>query len=322
MATPHRIVVPVTANVPLFEVAVVCAVFGRTRQDFPVPWWYDVVLCSAQDGPVRTAEGMVLDDGLGLAELERADTVIVPACADLQGDPPPELLNALRSAHDRGARIVSICTGAFVLAAAGLLDGRRATTHWMHGAELTRRWPAVQLDPNVLYTQDGQIFTSAGECAGLDLCLQLIRLDHGSHVANALARRLVLPPHRDGGQAQYINEPSLGGDSANLGTVLDWAREHMHQPLTIDDLASQALMSQRSFIRHFRARTGTTPLQWLSRERVGRTRELLETTDDTIDRVAERCGFGTAQSLRTHFARINRISPSRYRETFQSSSLA
>lgn len=227
------------------------------------------------------------------------------------------MLAALRSAHARGARIASICTGAFTLAAAGLLDGRRATTDWMHAAELTRRWPTVRLDPNVLYTQDGHIFTSAGECAGLDLCLHLIRLDHGSRIANALARRMVLPPHRAGGQAQYIDQPLPSGESTNIGTVLDWARSQLHRPLTIEVLAAEAAMSQRSFIRHFRARTGTTPLQWLAHERVTRARELLETTDDTIDRIAQQCGFGTAQNLRIHFTRSNQISPSRYRQSFR-----
>ena len=317
MTGAHRVVVPLTANIPIFEAAVACEVFGRTRQDFPVPWWYEVVLCAGQNDPVRTAEGLTLDNTRGLAELERADTVIVPACADLQGDPPPELIDALRAAYAQGTRIASICTGAFTLAAAGLLDGRHATTHWMHGAELVQRWPSVKLDPNVLYTQDGQIFTSAGECAGLDLCLHLIRLDHGSRVANALARRMVIPPHRDGGQAQYIDQPLPTGDSTNLGPVLDWARARMDQPLTIDDLAAEATMSQRSFLRHFRAHTNTTPLQWLVRERVARARELLETTDETIDRIAERCGFGTAHSLRTHFARINKIGPTRYRQSFR-----
>ncbi len=324
MPAAHRIVVPITDNVPIFEAAVACEVFGRTRQDFPVPW-YDVVLCAAGGAGVRTAEGLALPDGRGLEELETADTVIVPACADLQGDPPSELLEALRAAHARGARIASICTGAFTLAAAGLLDGRRATTHWMHADELTRRWPTVDLDPNVLYTQDGQIFTSAGECAGLDLCLHLVRLDHGSRVANALARRMVISPYRDGGQAQYIDPPTAGlgsstgsGDgSGGLGPVLDWARLHLHQPLTVDDLATRAAMSQRTFLRRFRALTATTPLQWLVHERVARARELLETTDDTIDRIAERCGFGTAQSLRAHFTRINQVGPHRYRQTFR-----
>jgi transcriptional regulator GlxA family with amidase domain len=311
---PHRIVVPLTANVPVFEAAVAFEVFGRARQDFPVPW-YEVVLCAGREGPVRTAEGLSFD-GPGLAELETADTVIVPACADLQGDPPPELLEALRKAHARGARIASICTGAFTLAAAGLLDGRRATTHWMHASELTERWPTVLLDSNVLYTQDERIFTSAGECAGLDLCLHLVRLDHGSHVANTLARRMVIPPHREGGQAQYIDQPLPRAESTGLAPVLDWARTQLHRPLTIDDMAVRAAMSKRSFLRHFRAGTGTTPLQWLVHERVARARGLLETTNDTVDRVAEQCGFGSAQSLRVHFTRINQTTPYQYRKAF------
>jgi len=234
----------------------------------------------------------------------------------LQGDPPLELLEALRKAYARGARIASICTGAFTLAAAGLLDGRRATTHWMHAAELTERWPAVQLDPNVLYTQDERIFTSAGECAGLDLCLHLVRLDHGSHIANTLARRMVIPPHREGGQAQYIDQPLPSGESTSLAPVLDWARTQLHRPLTIDDLAVRAAMSKRSFLRHFRAATGTTPLQWLVHERVARARDLLETTNDTVERIAEQCGFGSAQSLRVHFTRINQTTAYRYRQAF------
>ena len=321
MSTPHRIAVPITSNIPIFEAAVACEVFGRARQDFPVPWWYDVVLCAGQSEPLRTAEGLCLDSRRGLDELERADTIIVPACADLQSDPPRELLDALGAAHARGARIASICTGAFTLAAAGLLDGRRATTHWMHGAELVRRWPSVQLDANVLYTQDGQVFTSAGECAGLDLCLHLVRLDHGSRIANALARRMVLPPHREGGQAQYMDSPVLG-ESVTLGPVLDWARARLEEPLTIDDLATEAAMSRRTFQRHFRALTATTPLQWLLQARIARARELLETTDDTVDRVAQRCGFGTAHSLRTHFTRINGVGPHRYRNTFRAASTA
>ncbi|WP_371502040.1 helix-turn-helix domain-containing protein [Kitasatospora sp. NBC_00374] len=300
----------------MFEAAVAVEVFGRARRDFPVPW-YEVALCTGQDGPVRTAEGLAFA-GPGLAELERADTVIVPACADLQGDPPPEQLDALRGAYARGARIASICTGAFTLAAAGLLDGRRATTHWMHAAELAERWPAVKLDPNVLYTQDERIFTSAGECAGLDLCLHLVRLDHGSHVANTLARRMVIPPHREGGQAQYIDQPLPRAESTGLAPALGWARARLHRPLTIDDLAGRAAMSKRSFLRHFRAATGTTPLQWLLHERVARARDLLETTDDTVEHLAEQCGFGSAQSLRVHFTRINRTTPRRYRQTFDS----
>jgi transcriptional regulator GlxA family with amidase domain len=201
----HRVAIPVTDRMPVFELAVPCEVFGRERESLPVPWWYDVRLCAGQRGDVRTTEGLRLDTPYGLDDIVHADTVIVPACLDVQDEPPVELLQALRQAHDRGARIASICTGAFTLAAAGLLDGLRATTHWMHAAEFGRRWPAVELDPDVLYTDEGSILTSAGTAAGLDLCLHLVRLDHGTRIANILARRMVMPPHRDGGQAQYID---------------------------------------------------------------------------------------------------------------------
>jgi len=312
----HRIAIPITPGMPLFELAVPCEVFGP-RDDFPVPWWYDVQLCAVQDSPVRTAERLLFDGALGLDELIQADTVIVPACADTQDDPPPALLQALRAAADRGSRIASICTGAFALAAAGLLDGRPATTHWMHAAELAYRWPAVQVEPNVLYTDGGQILTSAGASAGLDLCLHIVRQDHGSRVANALARRLVIPPHREGGQAQYIEQPLPVDGSPSLGPCLDWAREHLELPLTVEDLAHQALMSPRTFARRFREVTGTTPLQWLCAERVRRAQDLLENTEDTIDRVAVMCGFGSAQRLRTHFTRINHVTPHEFRRTFR-----
>jgi transcriptional regulator GlxA family with amidase domain len=312
----HRIAIPITPGMPLFELAVPCEVFGP-RDDFPVPWWYDVQLCAVQDSPVRTAERLLFDGAIGLDELIQADTVIVPACADTQDDPPPALLQALRAAADRGARIASICTGAFALAAAGLLDGRPATTHWMHAAELAYRWPAVQVEPNVLYTDGGQILTSAGASAGLDLCLHIVRQDHGSRIANALARRLVIPPHREGGQAQYIEQPLPIDGSPSLGPCLDWAREHLELSLTVEDLAHQALMSPRTFARRFREVTGTTPLQWLCAERVRRAQDLLENTEDTIDRVAVMCGFGSAQRLRTHFTRINHVTPHEFRRTFR-----
>ena len=313
----HRIAIAVTSGVPLFELAVAYEVFGRSKEDFPVPWWYEVQLCSVQDGPVRTADGLLFDGPFGLRELILADTVIVPACADTQGDPPPALLEALRAAYGRGARIASICTGAFVLAAAGLLDGRPATTHWMHAAELARRWPAVRVEPNVLYTDDGQILTSAGTASGLDLCLHIVRQDHGTRIANALARRLVIPPHREGGQAQYIEQPLPIDGSPNLGPALDWARAHLESPLTVESLARHALMSPSTFARRFRETTGTTPLQWLCAERVRRAQDLLENTDDTVDRIASMSGLGSAQRLRTHFTRINGVTPHEYRRTFR-----
>ncbi|MGI8679414.1 MAG: AraC family transcriptional regulator, partial [Jatrophihabitans sp.] len=188
----HRIAIPVTDRMPLFELAVPCEVFGRTREDLPAPWWYELQLCAARPGTVRTAEGLRLDTRFDLQGIVTADTVIVPACADVQEDPPPQLLDALRQAHARGARIASICTGAFTLAAAGLLDGHRVTTHWMHAEQFIRRWPQIELDRDVLYTDDGTILTSAGTAAGLDLCLHLVRRDHGTRIANILARRMVM----------------------------------------------------------------------------------------------------------------------------------
>lgn len=313
-ASPHKIVVPLTPNVPVFEAAVAFEVFGRPRRGFPDPW-YEVTYCTGHDAPVTTAEGLTFTTP-GLAAITEADTVIVPACADLQGDPPPALLTALRDAYHRGARIASICTGAYTLAAAGLLDGRRATTHWLHAASLAERWPDVKLDTDVLYTQDERIFTSAGECAGLDLCLHLVALDHGSHVANALARRMVISPHREGGQAQYIEAPFPVSDSASLAPLLDWVRANLDRPLTVEDLAHRAKMSRRTLLRHFKKATGTTPVKWLTGERVARARELLETTDASMESVAAQSGFGTAQSMRVHFARINQTSPRGYRQAF------
>ena len=317
----HRIAIPVTAGAAMFELAVACEVFGP-RQDFDVPWWYEVQLCGTGDGPVRTAEGLLFDGSLGLGELAEADTVIIPACADTQEDPPPALLAALRTAHHRGARIASICTGAFTLAATGLLDGRPATTHWMHAGELARRWPAVRTAPGVLYTDDDRILTSAGAAAGLDLCLHIVRQDHGTRIANALARRLVIPPHREGGQAQYIEQPLPADGSPSLGPALDWARAHLELPLTVEDLARRALMSPRTFARRFRETTGTTPLQWLCAERVRRAQDLLENTDDTIDRIADACGLGSAQRLRTHFTRVNDVTPHEFRRTFRAQAAA
>src|ERR1700723_751610 len=278
----HRIAVPVTPGLPLFELAIPCEVFEPGRQDFPVPWWYVLQLCGVQDGPVRTAEGLLFDSPLGLDDLVTADTVIIPGCADRQGDTSAALLPALPAAYDRGARIASICTGAFALAAAGLLDGRTVTTHWLHAAELTRRWPAVRVEPNVLYTDDGQILTSAGSAAGLDLCLHIVSKDHGTRIANTLARRLVVPPHREGGQAQYIEQPLPASGAQGLGSSLDWAKAHLELPLTVEELARQARMSPRTYARRFRETTGTTPRQWLGAERVRRAQDMLENTDDSI----------------------------------------
>jgi transcriptional regulator GlxA family with amidase domain len=305
----------------LYELSIPCTVFGTPQPDLADPW-YDLRLCGTgtapQDG--ATATGLTLRTPYGLDDLADADTVIVPSVPDPcveAGEPlPRELVAALRHAHDAGARIVSLCTGAFALAEAGLLDGRRATAHWMHTAQLAERYPKVIVDESVLYVDEDDVLTSAGLTAGLDLCLHLVRRDLGAHVANQLARRMVVPAHRPGGQAQFIELPVPTRDDQGLGPVLDWARARLDQPLTIADLARRAAMSPRTLYRRLHAATGTTPLQWLLDQRLGRARTLLESTDLPLERVGELSGLGTANNLRHHFLKQLGVSPSDYRRAF------
>ncbi|MFH8468535.1 helix-turn-helix domain-containing protein [Streptomyces sp. NPDC017991] len=297
-----------------FELSVACEVFGSAPAGVDVPW-YEVEVCGA--AAVRVGR-FRLEPDHGLDRLPHADTVVVPAWADVDEDPPGELVDAVRAAHEAGARVVSLCTGAFVLAAAGLLDGRRATTHWAHTDALAARHPRVQVDPDVLYVDNGSVLTSAGKAAAMDLCLHLVRLDHGSAVANAVARRLVVPPHRAGGQAQFVAAPVPARDDHPLAALLPWVIERLDQPLTVDDLARRAGMSSRHLGRHFRAATGTTPLQWLLSQRIRRAQELLETTDSGVEAVAEATGMGTATTLRRHFNHTLGVPPDTYRRTFRS----
>ena len=310
----HRVAVAVLNRTTQFELAVAYEVFGVDRREL-TPDWYEFRLVAAEPGEIRTEGGFILDTPYTIAELARADTIIVPACND--GNGSPELREALRAAHARGARIASICTGAFILAASGLLDGRRATTHWAHAARLAESYPGLDVDPNVLYVEDGNIFTSAGTAAGIDLCLHLVRRDLGSDVANAVARRMVVPPHRDGGQAQFVDAPIARAETDTLGPLLDWALANLEEPLTLDDLARQAHVSTRTLVRRFQAATGTTPLQWLLAQRVRRARHLLEATDEPVERVATMAGFGTAANLRQHFTRALGVAPMSYRRTFR-----
>lgn len=303
----------VTADVPIFEVAAPCEVFGLSRPDWVEPW-YDFTVCAPAN--VRFGGWFRADTPHRLDELVRADTVIVPACHDIDSNPPADLVEAVRAAHEAGARVASICTGAFVLAAAGLLDGRRATTHWMHADRLARRYPSVQVEPDVLYLDDGDVLTSAGTAAGIDLCLHIVRTDYGAAVANDLARRLVTAPHRPGGQAQFIPRPVPDQDQHGLAELLAWSLDHLGEPLTVTDLARRANMSARSLARHFAAATGTTPLQWLLTQRIQCAQELLETTDLSVDHIARTTGMGTATSLRRHFHRATGVPPDTYRRTF------
>jgi transcriptional regulator GlxA family with amidase domain len=310
-----RVAVIVLDGVAPFELGVVCEVFGTDRTDDGFPG-YEFDTCSPDGRPVRTKSGWLLTPTADLAPVDQADLVVVPACS--VGPAPAEVRAALRRAADRGAYVMSVCSGAFLLAEAGLLDGRRATTHWKYADVLAQRYPKVQVDPNVLYVADDNIATSAGTAAGIDLCLHLVRREHGSAVATALARRMVVPPHRDGGQAQYVEAPlPRTADAPTLEPLLSWLITTLDTDHTVESLAAHSHMSARTFARRFRAETGTTPHDWLTTQRVLLARRLLEDTDLGIDAVAGRAGFGTAAMLRHHFTRRVGATPQSYRTTFR-----
>ncbi|AKU15078.1 GlxA family transcriptional regulator [Luteipulveratus mongoliensis] len=300
-------------GVPLFELAAPCTIFG-TGKPPEAKDWYEFRVCSPRRAKVdrwfTASTPHTYDD------LITADTVIVPACHDRDHRPPVRLVEAVREAYDRGARVMSICTGAFVLAEAGLLDGRTATTHWMHAAKLAARFPAVTVDPDVLYVDEGRVLTSAGKASGMDLCLHVVRRDHGATVANAVARRMVTAPHREGGQRQYVTPTVPRSSYDDLSPVMDWALAHLDEPITVEDLAAQAHLGTRTLNRHFHARVGTNPLHWLQAQRMQRAQELLEQTQDSIDVIARRSGFGTAPVLRRQFRRTLDTTPDAYRRTF------
>jgi AraC family transcriptional activator FtrA len=312
----HTVALATAGHLLHFELGVAYEIFGNPPLGH-VEDWYDVLLCGP--GPVQVGPFRVEPDD-GLDRLARADTVIVPACADVDEPPPDELVEAVRAAHAAGARVASLCTGAFVLGAAGLLDGRRATTHWGHAAALSARYPQVEVDPDVLYTDNGSVLTSAGKAAALDLCLHLIHLDHGATIANTVARRLVVPPHRAGGQAQFVATPVQVSGDHTLAHLLAWAQERLDQPLTVTDLARQANTSPRHLGRLFRTVTGQTPLQWLLTQRVRRAQQLLEATNDGIETVAVATGMGTATTLRRQFKRVVGVPPDSYRRSFRTGS--
>jgi transcriptional regulator GlxA family with amidase domain len=307
----HRVVALVATEVVAFDLATPAQVFGRE------PDLYAWAVCAPVPGAVPTENGFDIVVSHGLEALAQADTVIVPGISDDGTWPLPAVaLDALRAAAERGARVASICTGAFVLAAAGLLDGRRATTHWRYASLLAREFPRVTVDPGVLYVDEGDVLTSAGVVAGVDLCLHMVRRDRGAEAANAIARRMVVAAHRDGGQAQYVERPLPVGGSGLAGTRA-WMEERLAEPLTVDAMARHAGYSPRSFARRFRAETGTTPLQWLIMRRVAEAQRLLEGSDCAVEEVAARCGFGAAVALRQHFGRVVGTSPTSYRRTFR-----
>ncbi len=302
---------------PLFHLSVPCEVLGADRSDMGLPR-HEVRVARACRGPVESSNGVTLQAPYGLEALDDADIVIVPWWGRLAGQAPPaRLIAALRTAHARGARIVGLCGGAFVLAEAGLLDGKRATTHWRYAGDLAAAYSRVRVEPQVLYVDEGDVLTSAGTAAAIDLCLHLLRSLDGAEVANAVARRMVVPPHRSGGQAQYVDVPVPDpGTDDGLATAMRWALEHLDGPLGVEDLAERAVMSRRTFTRQFRQRTGTSALQWLLQQRTILAQRLLETTDLPVEVVARRSGFGSAVTLRGHFQRTLGTSPRDYRATF------
>ena len=308
-------------NFAPFELGVVCEVFGVDRSDDGLPA-FEFAVAAGEPGPLRSVMGFTLQTPFGLERLASADLIAVPAIdGSLYGTGagtfPEPLLAALRAAVHRGARVLSVCTGAFVLGEAGLLDGRRCTTHWRHASALAQRYPSALVDPDVLYVEDGPVITSAGTAAGIDACLHVVRQEQGSRVANAIARRMVVPPHRDGGQAQFVERPLAECSADTLTDVIKWLSAHLDQQVTVAELADMAHMSPRTFARRFVQETGTTPLRWLTGQRILFAQQLLEETDESVDRIAVLAGFGNATAFRHHFRAWRATTPYAYRRTFR-----
>jgi AraC family transcriptional activator FtrA len=314
-ARRHVVAAVIDQGALTFDFAIPCEVFGLDRSDIHDPW-YELLVVSAGRKRVRTQTGFVVEAPHGLEALRRAHTIVVPGWSDPDVPPSAALVDELRRAHRRGARLSSVCTGAFVLAAAGLLDGRRATTHWMYAERLASRHPEIDLDRDVLYVGDDRVYTSAGTAAGIDLCLHLVAEDFGMDAAVEVARRLVMPPFRAGGQAQYIAEhPRPAGD--DLTPVLEWARANLSGVLSVDDLARRAALSPRTLTRRFRAELGQSPGAWLQNERLREARRLLETTTLPVEAVSRHAGYESPVTMRAQFAARLRTSPREYRRTFR-----
>jgi len=310
----HLVVALAYDRLCTFEFGCVVEVFALPRPELGARW-YQFAVCAAERTPLRALGGFTLAVPHSLRMLDRADTIIVPGWRDAHEPPPPALLDRLRAAHRRGARICSICSGVFVLAAAGLLDGRRATTHWRYAELLAKRYPAIDVAIDAIYVDEGPIVTSAGSAAGLDMMLHLVRRDHGARIANVVAQRLVIPPHRAGDQAQFVPRP-LPDEAGRLARLMDWVRAHPAQPHTLGSLARRAAMSTRTLQREFQQATRLSPIEWLVRERVAVAKDLLSAGRASVTEVAERAGFGSEESFRRHFRRVAGLSPSLYRKQF------
>jgi|HubBroStandDraft_6_1064221.scaffolds.fasta_scaffold57148_4 AraC family transcriptional activator FtrA len=312
---PRRVVALAYDGLGTFEFGIVVELFGLPRRYLGVEW-YNFEVCSVERGPIRATGGIRIEANRGLRTLQQAGTIVIPGWRDPDEPPPQSLVRALRSAHAAGARLVSICSGVFVLAATGLLDDKRVTTHWRYVDQLKALFPKVRVEPDVLYVDEGSILTSAGSAAGIDLCLHIVRCDYGAEIANEIARRLVMPPHREGGQAQYVREPMPSPGTGGLAPLMQWAQSHLDKTLQVEDLARRAAMSPRTFARRFAEQTGTTPHQWLTHQRLFAAQRRLETTVESIDQVAEAVGLQTAATLRQHFNRILGTTPTAYRRQF------
>jgi transcriptional regulator GlxA family with amidase domain len=310
----HRVVALCLDGLVAFDLTAPAQAFGLAARPGGEPL-YEFSTCSVGGAEVRTTSGFGVSPDSGLGAIRGADTVVVPAYADLFSPPATEALAALRAAGRRGTRVLSVCTGAFALAHAGLLDGRRAATHWAWAGELTRRFPAVEVDPDALYVDEDQVMTSAGLSAGIDLSLHVIRKDFGAAVGERVARHMVAAPHREGGQAQFAR-PTAAEAGGSLEPTRRWAAARLGEPLDVTAMADHARVSPRTFARRFREEAGTTPLQWLLAQRVLEVRRLLEESDLPVETIAWRCGFGTAASLRDHFRRATATTPTAYRRAF------
>lgn len=312
---PHLVAVVAYDGLCTFEFGCAVEIFSLERPELQVPW-YRFGVCATKRGPLAAAGGLSFTAPHSLSLLDRADTIVIPGWCGADVPVPPALLRKLRSAHIRGARLCSICSGAFVLAATGLLDGKAATTHWRYAEKLRQRYPAIDVRPNELYVDAGSIITAAGSAAGLDMMLHLVRRDYGARIANLVAQRLVIPPHREGGQAQYLPRPLPRNEQSPLAPLMEWVRTNPKLAHELPELARRAGMSPRTLQRHFRDATGLTPKQWLVRERVALAKDALEATTASLWQVAASAGFGTEESFRRHFRLVTGTSPSRYRQRF------
>jgi len=314
-AKKHLVVALAYDGLCTFEFGCTVELFALERPELGVDW-YDFAVCAVEPGPIRAAGGITVQAPYDPSLLERADTIIIPGWRDADEEPPPALLAQIRAAHARGARFCTICSGVFVLAAAGVLDGLRATTHWRYVERLQQRYPRVQVLADDLYVDVGQIITSAGSAAGLDMLLHLVRRDYGARVGNMVAQRLVVAPHREGGQAQFLPRPMAHDEQGRLSRLMDWLRSHPAEPHTVGSMAERAAMSPRTLQRQFQEATGMGPVEWLVRERVAIAKDLLESPEIALAQVAERAGFGSEESLRHHFRRVAATTPGAYRRAF------